>query len=183
MKSQIFIQLHIAFFAQILHNLNLKQQISILFPGHLRGDQRAQQKVFTPSDWINLGSNLEKKTESTRGALRALHRRGGLLNDLEPPGRFQVSENTDCRTCQTPEVSVSNTYLDHDSSILFQKAPADSRCWSVQSRLLGPSNQYFIEELPDKWVLGFIISLLRAQPSCVPVTRDSKHLWHLDSLV
>lgn len=68
MKSQIFIQLHIAFFAQILHNLNLKQQIFILFPEHLRGDQRAQQKVFTPSDWINLSSNLEKKQE--RKALR-----------------------------------------------------------------------------------------------------------------
>lgn len=68
MKSQIFIQLHIAFFAQILHNLNLKQQISILFPEHLRGDQRAQQKVFTPSDWINLSSNLEKKQE--KGALK-----------------------------------------------------------------------------------------------------------------
>lgn len=107
MKSQIFIQLHIAFFAQILHNLNLKQKISILFPEHLRGDQRAQQKVFTPSDWINLSNNLEKKQE--RGALKQ------VIWTLQAGSRS-------VRTCIAEpvrhQVSASNTYLDHDSSIL-----------------------------------------------------------------
>lgn len=34
-----------------------------------------------------------------------------------------------------------------------RKLQLHSKCWPVQSRLLGPSDQYFIEELPDKWVL------------------------------
>lgn len=175
MKSQIFIQLHIAFFAQILHNLNLKQQISILFPEHLRGDPRAQQKVFTPSDWI-ISAAIWRKS-----------RRRGLLNKWFGPSRQAPDSQWEyrCRTCQTPEVSVSNTYFgpwqQHPS--FPRRLQLHSKCWSVQSRLFGPSDQYFIEELPDKLVLGFIISLTGDQPSCVSATRDWKHLWHLGSLL